>query len=249
MRNGGGSEMRTGDAGGTRAVRRPGRSALALLAGFVVVVALSLGTDAALHATGVFPPMGQRMSDALFLLATVYRSVYGVLGSYVTARLAPDRPMQHALVGCALGLVLATVGTVATWNNGPEFGPALVSAFASRDRAAERLGGRLLARAAAARELTRAARDSDAIADRRPGIMKNAETLQVTTPSDQEIQITRLFDAPRELVFEAFTRPELLKRWLSARTAGRSTSARSTSAWAASTATSGSTSRTARRWG
>jgi hypothetical protein len=104
-------------------VRRPGRSALALLAGFVVVVALSLGTDAALHATGVFPPMGQRMSDALFLLATVYRSVYGVLGSYVTARLAPDRPMQHALVGCALGLVLATVGTVATWNNGPEFGP------------------------------------------------------------------------------------------------------------------------------
>jgi uncharacterized protein YndB with AHSA1/START domain len=44
--------------------------------------------------------------------------------------------------------------------------------------------------------------------------MKNAETLQVTTPSDQEIQITRLFDAPRELVFEAFTRPELLKRWL-----------------------------------
>jgi uncharacterized protein YndB with AHSA1/START domain len=44
--------------------------------------------------------------------------------------------------------------------------------------------------------------------------MKNAETLQVTTPSDQEIRLTRLFDAPRQFVFDAFTKPELLKRWL-----------------------------------
>ena len=44
--------------------------------------------------------------------------------------------------------------------------------------------------------------------------MKNADTLKVTTPSDQEIQITRLFDAPRQLVFDAYTKPELLKRWL-----------------------------------
>jgi hypothetical protein len=42
------------------------------------------------------------MGDALFLLATAYRIVYGVAGSYVTARLAPDRPMQHAL---ALGML------------------------------------------------------------------------------------------------------------------------------------------------
>ena len=39
------------------------------------------------------------MSDALFLLATVYRSLYAVAGSYVTARLAPHRPMKHALAG------------------------------------------------------------------------------------------------------------------------------------------------------
>ena len=44
--------------------------------------------------------------------------------------------------------------------------------------------------------------------------MKNAETLRVTTPSECEIQLTRVFDAPRQLVFDAFTRPELLKRWL-----------------------------------
>jgi uncharacterized protein YndB with AHSA1/START domain len=47
--------------------------------------------------------------------------------------------------------------------------------------------------------------------------MKNTGKLQVTTPSDREIAMTRAFDAPRSLVFDAFTRPELIKRWLGAR--------------------------------
>jgi uncharacterized protein YndB with AHSA1/START domain len=44
--------------------------------------------------------------------------------------------------------------------------------------------------------------------------MRNTGALQVTTPTDREIVMTRVFDAPRGLVFDAFTRPELLKRWL-----------------------------------
>jgi uncharacterized protein YndB with AHSA1/START domain len=43
--------------------------------------------------------------------------------------------------------------------------------------------------------------------------MKNTGTLQVSTPSDREIVLTRVFEAPRHLVFDAFTKPELLKRW------------------------------------
>lgn len=43
--------------------------------------------------------------------------------------------------------------------------------------------------------------------------MKNTGTLKVTTPSDCEIVLTRVFDAPRSLVFDAFSKPELLKRW------------------------------------
>jgi uncharacterized protein YndB with AHSA1/START domain len=46
--------------------------------------------------------------------------------------------------------------------------------------------------------------------------MKNTGKLQVTTPSDHEIAMTRVFDAPRRLVYDAWTRPELLKRWLGA---------------------------------
>lgn len=103
--------------------RRLGRSVGAIFAGFVAVVVLSLGTDFGLHATGIFPPFGQAMSGALFLLATVYRTVYGVAGSYITARVAPYRPMLHALVGGAIGLTVAITGTVVTWNRGPEFGP------------------------------------------------------------------------------------------------------------------------------
>jgi uncharacterized protein YndB with AHSA1/START domain len=40
------------------------------------------------------------------------------------------------------------------------------------------------------------------------------ETLEVTTPSDLEIEMTRFFDAPRRLVYEAMVKPELLRRWL-----------------------------------
>lgn len=46
--------------------------------------------------------------------------------------------------------------------------------------------------------------------------MANAGTLKITTPSDREIVMTRVFDAPRTLVFDAHTKPELLKRWLGA---------------------------------
>jgi len=96
--------------------KRTGRSIWAVVAGFLVVVLLSIGTDAVLHAARIHPILGQRMSHGLFVLATVYRTVYGILGSYVTARLAPNKPMKHALMGAAIGTVIATAGAIATWN-------------------------------------------------------------------------------------------------------------------------------------
>lgn len=44
--------------------------------------------------------------------------------------------------------------------------------------------------------------------------MPSTGTLKVTTPTDREIVMTREFDAPRRLVWEAMTRPELIRRWL-----------------------------------
>ncbi len=107
----------------TRRPRSVLRSLGAVLGGLLAVVVLSLGTDVVLHSTGVFPPWGETMSDSLFLLATAYRIVYGIVGGYIAARLAPERPMKHALILGAVGLALSVAGAAATWNAGPEFGP------------------------------------------------------------------------------------------------------------------------------
>lgn len=41
----------------------------------------------------------------------------------------------------------------------------------------------------------------------------NSASFTVTTPSEQEIRMTRLFDAPRDLVFEVMTTPEHVRQW------------------------------------
>jgi hypothetical protein len=109
----------------THPPRRVLRSIGAVIVGILVGIILTVATDIVMHAIGVFPPWGQSMVgfDGPLLLARVYRTVYGVLGSYIIARLAPDRPMQHALVGGFLGLVVSIVGAAVTWNKGPAFGP------------------------------------------------------------------------------------------------------------------------------
>jgi uncharacterized protein YndB with AHSA1/START domain len=44
--------------------------------------------------------------------------------------------------------------------------------------------------------------------------MRNVDALQITTPTDLEVVMTRVFDAPRRLVWEAWTTPALVQQWL-----------------------------------
>jgi hypothetical protein len=106
-----------------RATQRRGRGVVAVGSGFFLTALLSLGTDVVLHAIGVFPPWGEPMEGRLFAWATVYRVAYTVLGGYVTAALAPRRPMLHVLTLGAIGFLVAMVGAAATWNAGPSLGP------------------------------------------------------------------------------------------------------------------------------
>jgi len=99
------------------------RSIGAVLAGMLAGIILTIVTDIVLHAMGVFSPWGEPNGDGPLLLATAYRTIYGVLASYIIARLAPDRPMLHALVGGFIGLVVSILGAAVTWNKGPAFGP------------------------------------------------------------------------------------------------------------------------------
>ena len=62
-----------------------------------------------MHGLGVFPPVGETMSGALFAWATAYRVAFTVAGGWVTARLAPSRPMPHAV---ELGIVVTIAGLI-----------------------------------------------------------------------------------------------------------------------------------------
>jgi len=78
--------------------------------------------------------------------------------------------------------------------------------------------------------------------------MMNSGTFKVTTPSDLEIAMTRVFNAPRRLVFDALTKPELVKQWLLGRRAGPCRSARLICGWAAPIGTFGVRTRE-KKWG
>jgi hypothetical protein len=99
------------------------RSIGAVLGGVVTVIVLSLATDVVLHATGIYPPWFQPMADSLWVLAVAYRVVYGVVGSYITARIVRDRLMMHAMIVGVIGFALSVLGVAANWNKGPAYGP------------------------------------------------------------------------------------------------------------------------------
>src|SRR5687767_5161443 len=103
--------------------RRIGRSIGAVIAGLATIAVLDNLVDFILHGTGVYPPLGQTMADGLFLLALAYRTVDAVIGSYVTASLAPSRPLRHALALGVVGILLSSLGVLATLAGGPELGP------------------------------------------------------------------------------------------------------------------------------
>jgi hypothetical protein len=110
--------------------RRRWRSTAAVVAGFGTVAVLSLGTDQVLHMLAVYPPWGEPMYDTgLLLLALGYRIVYGVVGSYVAARLAPRHPMRHALALGVIGLAVSTAGAIATipMGLGPSWYPIVLA--------------------------------------------------------------------------------------------------------------------------
>jgi hypothetical protein len=116
----------------TQGPRRVGRSIAAVLAGLLIILVLSITTDVALHAAGVFPPLNQpqMFTTPLLIVATVYRSIYAVAGSYVAARLAPGRPMQHALALGIVGLALSIAGAIGMRNAGHAWYPLALVALA-----------------------------------------------------------------------------------------------------------------------
>lgn len=99
------------------------RSVLAVLAGIIFIVAASTGTDLALERT-VLPAMNTaQASPPLLALALAYRVLFGVIGGWITAKLAPSRPMTHAVVLGVIGTAAALAGVVVAWSFGNQWYP------------------------------------------------------------------------------------------------------------------------------
>lgn len=97
------------------------RSVVAIVVGFLVIGVLAIGTDAILKAAvpGVFGPNDRVDSVPWLLIIQLYVFAYAVFGCWLAARMAPDRPMRHALILGVLGLAFNIAGTIALWDTMP----------------------------------------------------------------------------------------------------------------------------------
>lgn len=90
-----------------------GRSIWAVVAGLIVVVGLALIGDVISQKTGLYPMDGSVATNGAFAIFLAYRLVFTVLGGYVTARLAPQNPVKHAVILGAIGTAGALAGVIA----------------------------------------------------------------------------------------------------------------------------------------
>jgi len=92
------------------------KSVGAVLAGLVFIGVTHTATDVILESIGVLPKGNLYVGTGLILIVIGYRAVLSLIGCYITALLAPRCPMKHALVLGIVGVVLSTVGAIATAN-------------------------------------------------------------------------------------------------------------------------------------
>jgi hypothetical protein len=108
------------------------RSVLDILAGVVFIVVVTTVVDIVLHQSGIYPPWNEPMDHGLALLALSYRIVIGIAGAWLTAKLAPARPMRHAVwLGC-VGTILGLIGAAVSWGKGlgPDWYPVTLAVLA-----------------------------------------------------------------------------------------------------------------------
>ena len=85
-----------------------------VLAGFFLIGLLGFLTDTVLQQLGILPiPTEHKFEAGHALLALSYHLLFAVLGGFVTARLAPDHPIAHAITMGILGIVISALGLIA----------------------------------------------------------------------------------------------------------------------------------------
>src|SRR5687768_14759344 len=97
------------------------RSVWAVLAGFILIGVLGFGTDAIMHAMSpwAYNDKGGTSNVPILLVSMLYSAVYGLVGCYLTARLAPHSPMKHSLALGAIGIFAAGAANMVLWGHVP----------------------------------------------------------------------------------------------------------------------------------
>jgi hypothetical protein len=90
-------------------------SALALIAGFLAIAALSGVVDMALRGTGVFPHSPAAYARWMLVLALLYRTGFAVVGGVIVAKIATRNSMKHVVMLAALGTFIGVAGVVSGW--------------------------------------------------------------------------------------------------------------------------------------
>jgi hypothetical protein len=96
----------------------------AVIAGFALLVILSIIMDSILEKTGVMKtePFNEN-PGWLIVIIILYRTIFNTFGCYLTARLAPNKPMKHAIILGIIGVVLTIAGLIAMWDIPPRWYP------------------------------------------------------------------------------------------------------------------------------
>lgn len=98
------------------------KSVGAIAAGLVLGMVLSVATDIILEKTGFMKtqPFSDNASWVIVLII-LYRTIYNILGCYLAAKLAPGRPMRHAMIIGVIGFVLCIAGAIVMWDVPPRW--------------------------------------------------------------------------------------------------------------------------------
>lgn len=91
----------------------------AVFVGIITVAASAGVTDVILESTGFMKIPFTGNPWWIILLALVYRCIYTVAGGYITAALAPRRPVYHAIILGCIGTALGILGAIAMWSQAP----------------------------------------------------------------------------------------------------------------------------------
>jgi len=99
----------------------------AVLTGFITIFILAVALDHFLEKAGLMQTETFNFNSGWVIAVVVIgRLLFNIAGPYITARLAPNRPLRHALILGMIGVVVNTMGGIMMWPKTPHWFPLIL---------------------------------------------------------------------------------------------------------------------------